>query len=256
MGGRRGASPKNPSSPLRGDPHRLWVSLVYDRDMSITSGRLLAAALGAWNVVVNRLLPARLYVPANLGVAAVSYVVGRAAGASHRELGMSVAGVRRGLRWGLAGAGLVAAGAVGVSRHRATRHLFADQRASEANTLYETLVRIPLGTVILEEVAFRSVLPELLDGPLRSGPSLRSSALFGLWHILPTRNALDINGIEGRNKRWQAVAGGVAITAVAGVALDLVRLRSSSVVAPMLVHWSSNAVSYALAASLQAEAPE
>lgn len=224
--------------------------------MSITPGRLYAAALGWWNVVVNRMLPARLYVPANLGVAAASYVFGRTNGQSNRGLGMSVATARRGMRWGLVGGSLIAAGAVGASRHRATRHLFADQRAAQANTLYETLVRIPLGTVILEEVAFRSVLPSLLDGPSRTVPSLRSSALFGLWHILPTLNALDINGIDDRTTRWQAVAGGVAVTAVAGVALDLLRLRSRSVVAPMLVHWSANAVAYALAASRQAEAPE
>ncbi|MCP3974236.1 MAG: CPBP family intramembrane metalloprotease [bacterium] len=224
--------------------------------MWIAPGRFYAAALGAWNVVVNRLLPARFYVPANLGVAAVSYAVGRATGASNEELGTSTATARRGSRWGLVGAGLVAAGAGGASRHRATRHLFADQRAAEANTLFETLVRIPFGTVALEEVAFRSVLPELLHGPSRSGPSLRSSALFGLWHILPTLNALDINEVADPATRRRAVAGGVAVTAVAGVVLDLLRLRSRSLVAPMLVHWSANAVSYALAARRQAEASE
>ncbi len=224
--------------------------------MSIAPGQLYAIALGLWNVVVNRLLPTRFYVPANLGVAAASYVAGRATGASNGELGMSTTTAGRGSRWGLVGAGLVAAAAVGATRHRATRHLFADQRAANANTLYETMVRIPLGTVILEEVAFRSVLPELLDGPSRVGPSLRSSALFGLWHILPTLNALDINEVVDQATRRRAVAGGVAVTAVAGVVLDMLQLRSRSVVAPMMVHWSANAVSYALAAGLQAEAPE
>ena len=224
--------------------------------MSITPGRLFAAALGLWNIAVNRLLPARLYVPANLGVAAASYVAGRASGSSIRDLGMSVATTRRGLRWGLAGASFVAAGVVAASRHEATGHLFADQRAAGANTLYETMVRIPFGTVVLEEVAFRSVLPELLNGPNRIGPSLRASALFGLWHILPTLNALDINGISDPPMRRRAVAGGVAITAVAGVALDVMRLRSRSVVAPIIIHWSSNAVSYAVAASRQADASE
>ena len=45
---------------------------------------------------------------------------------------------------------------------------------------------MPLGTVLLEEVAFRGVLWGLLahmDGPRVA--TLVSHSLFGLWHILP-----------------------------------------------------------------------
>ena len=54
----------------------------------------------------------------------------------------------------------------------------------------------------------------------------------------------------------RALLGAFAATTVAGVAFDALRLRSGSVLAPMLMHWSANAVSYALAARRQAEAPE
>jgi CAAX protease family protein len=50
---------------------------------------------------------------------------------------------------------------------------------------YHACVRIPLGTVVLEEVAFRSVLPALAARRYGiSGGVLIASALFGLWHVL------------------------------------------------------------------------
>ena len=46
----------------------------------------------------------------------------------------------------------------------AVNELFEDRRVSTgvATLLYQAVVRIPLGTVLLEEIAFRSVLPALL----------------------------------------------------------------------------------------------
>lgn len=212
----------------------------------ISKGAL--AGLGAWNAVVNRLLPARRYVPANLAVAAASYGLARMAGATHRQLGMSRDGAAAGLRAGLCGAAVVGSGAIVASRMQTTRHLFNDARAADQQIVYETLVRIPLGTVLLEEVAFRSVLPALLDGSDRAGVSWRSGAMFGLWHVLPTLKTLEINGVVNSATRWRAVAGGVLATAVAGLMLDEVRLRSRSIIGPLLIHWAANAVSYTLAA--------
>lgn len=222
--------------------------MQYHLRMRLSRGHITAGVLGLWNVAINRLLPERWYVPANLMMAAGVYGAARASGASTQALGSSAAGVVRGARWGMAGAALVGASVVAASRHETTRHLFADERAASANTLYETMVRIPLGTVIVEELAFRSVLPELLDGPGRRRVSFGSAALFGLWHILPTRNALDINGIEDRAIRCRAIAGGIAATTIAGGVLDAARLGSRSVVTPMLIHWSANAVSFTIAA--------
>ncbi|NND02074.1 MAG: CPBP family intramembrane metalloprotease [Acidimicrobiia bacterium] len=126
--------------------------------------------------------------------------------------------------------------------------MFDDERVSPDDVAYQMLVRIPLGTVVLEEVAFRAVLPVLLDGIERSTPSVSSAVLFGLWHVLPTLNTLDINEVADPTSRVKAVGGGVGATAVVGWLFDWLRLRTGSVTAPMLVHWSANAVSYAIAA--------
>lgn len=216
--------------------------------MTRLHSRAAIGGLGAWNVVVNRHLPHRYYVPANLAVAAATYLLARLAGSGADELGVRADDVGSGLGWGSAAAGVVAMGAVAASRHATTSGLFNDARAARGNAAYETMLRIPLGTIVLEEVAFRSVLPALLATAPRRRVSVASATLFGLWHVLPTLETLNINRVSDGKTRRQAVAAGVAATAVAGLALDALRLRSRSVLAPMLTHWSANAVSYALAA--------
>ena len=84
--------------------------------------------------------------------------------------------------------------------------------------------------------------------PHLSGCGFFCDSSIGLWHILPTLVSLNINGIYDRKTRLRAVIAGVTATAVAGVALDELRLRSRSLLAPMLTHWSANAVAYAIAA--------
>jgi uncharacterized protein len=63
-------------------------------------------------------------------------------------------------------------------------------------------VLIPIGTVLLEEVAFRGVLWGLL--PTARGTAVAtigSSVLFSLWHVLPSL------GLDSDNAVW---AGGTA----------------------------------------------
>src|SRR4029450_7903746 len=80
-----------------------------------------------------------------------------------------------------------------------TRQAFADTRAtslSGAALLWHLLVRIPLGTALLEEVAFRGVVYAMVErrrgvrgGGVGSAVRLGvvgSSLLFGLWHVLPS----------------------------------------------------------------------
>ena len=128
-----------------------------------------------------------------------------------------------------AAAVLAAIALVGVVAPR----LFADQRMSGVDgrgTAWRALVRIPLGTVVLEEVAFRAVLPALLSPAAAAG-------LFGLWHIAPTAKALDVNGVR---RRVAAVAGAVAATAVVGLVLWELRVATGGVAAPALVHMAAN----------------
>ena len=133
---------------------------------------------------------------------------------------------------GVAAAGVVLA-AIALVSLVAPRFL-ADRRMAGVDargTAWRALVRIPLGTVVLEEVAFRAVLPALLS-------PAGAAALFGLWHIAPTARTLDINGV--RRHRIVAVAGAVVGTAAVGLALWELRVAAGGLAAPMLVHMAAN----------------
>ena len=73
-----------------------------------------------------------------------------------------------------------------------TRRAFHDTRyrVPMRSAVLMSLVTIPLGTVVFEEVAFRSVLWGMLEHERGAAvATVVSSALFGLWHVLP---ALDV----------------------------------------------------------------
>ena len=77
--------------------------------------------------------------------------------------------------------------------------LYEDRRVDTAvgEHAWQTLVRIPLGTVVLEEVdRLRSVTPALFAtrlGVMRA--SLVASVLFGFWHVLPALQLNEINPV-------------------------------------------------------------
>jgi membrane protease YdiL (CAAX protease family) len=205
------------------------------------------------NFLSNRVMPAALYVPTNLVTAAVVlYLALRVV--SPRDMGMTR--WASGARWGLA---VIAVGLaiflVGVVLPL-TEGLFHDRRVGGgvARLFYELFLRIPLGTVLLEEVAFRGALPAVFA---KYGSTFRAvviaSALFGLWHVLPSLNLADVNpvfeGLLGTGLAGQL--GGLAIavggTFLAGMWLCFLRYRSGSILAPMIVHVASNGGGYALA---------
>jgi membrane protease YdiL (CAAX protease family) len=75
-----------------------------------------------------------------------------------------------------------------------------------------------------------------------------SSVLFGLWHIIPTLNGLKTNElgdqVDSAIATTATVAGAVAVTFAAGIAFSWLRLRSRSIVAPMMAHLAVNASTY------------
>jgi hypothetical protein len=124
----------------------------------------------------------------------------RVGGCDARDLGLDREQLGHGLRLGAAAAALFALVLAVGAVLPATRDLFADRRVDPHSVtllLYHTLVRIPLGTVVLEETLFRGVL---LGLALRrwSPPAAvaYSSVLFGLWHLLPAR------GVSGSTPWW------------------------------------------------------
>ncbi|GII53137.1 hypothetical protein Pth03_15260 [Planotetraspora thailandica] len=214
----------------------------------------IACALGvlaAANVLNNRV--ARRWAPATSGAAALALLtVARRDGLGWQELGFEQAG--RGARAGGLLAAAVAAGyTAGVAMPR-TRPLFLDERAlalSRVRLAEEVLVQVPFGTVLLEEVAFRGVLPALLAR--RTSPravGVVSAALFGLWHVLPAADMARANpalaGAVRGGRLARVVAGTVVSTAAAGMLFHGLR-RRGGLLAPALLHVATNSFGYVAA---------
>lgn len=211
----------------------------------------LSLALIAYNNGMNlwHRFHGRLYVPLNLAASALVLLIGAAVWSlDAAEVGL---GPNQGSGFGL---GLVV-GAVAASplflarRHRRAAALVADDRiAGETprQVAYRALVRVPLGTSVLEEVAFRGVLLAALapEGELQA--ALWSSAAFGLWHIAPAYNQLRINRVVRSGRRSSVVAlvaASVLATFAAGLLLVWLRTTSGGLAAPFALHATLNSLS-------------
>jgi uncharacterized protein len=218
---------------------------------------VLGAALLAWSVVANLGLGERWYVTRNLLLLVVLLWSARTVGLTAPELGLSRDRFARGTWWGIAAAGVVAAAlAVAVAvqdQVGPVAALLRDQRASlPAHELaYQAAFRIPFGTALFEEVAFRGVLLAALGRILRPwGAVAVTSVVFGFWHIAPTIVALRINAVPaGGVEGIATIAGAVVVTGVAGVLFCWLRLRSGSLAAPILAHWATNSLGLLAAAA-------
>lgn len=208
------------------------------------------------NVVSNRVVSRGWYVPwAVASAAALLWFARRVDGRSWADLGLDRATVGRGLRWGGVLVGTVLAVYLVAFAIPATRDLFRDERVQHwtfGQTLVAALIRVPLGTVLLEEVAFRSVVPAVLVARTSQRAAVAvSAALFGLWHVLPALGLEKVNPVAqdtlGTQPTWVTVAASVASTAAVGVWLWWLRHRSRSLLAPMALHWATNALGYLFA---------
>ncbi|MFN6121103.1 MAG: CPBP family intramembrane glutamic endopeptidase [Actinomycetes bacterium] len=209
--------------------------------------------LAVSNVVANRVLPEAWYIPWNLAVAAVLVVVARRV-VTDAELGLGE--WRRGAAFGgvLFGATLVVM--LVALAMPVFRQLYEDRRVDDdlGAALFQALVRVPFGTVLMEEVAFRGVLPALLAlrwGVLRG--CLAASVLFGLWHVLPAWNLNDSNAVAGDVFGTSVAGTAVAVlfavvgTTIAGCWWCWIRVRSRSVLSTILAHTATNSIGYLLA---------
>jgi uncharacterized protein len=187
----------------------------------------------------------RWYPTVNGLAATASLAAATASGLTPADLGLRRDRLRAGLRLGLAAAAPVVATFGVAALNPATRPLLNDQRIAgldRRELAFQVLLRIPVGTVAWEEIAFRGVLQaglrRVMDEPAATAVG---SAVFGLWHIRPTAEALAVNGLAaGRGARITAVAGVMVGTAGAGAVLSLLRERSGSLTAPVLLHLAAN----------------
>jgi membrane protease YdiL (CAAX protease family) len=227
------------------------------RVVSRPVGVLLAlGVLVASNVLVNRVLPEWIYALWNPAVAGVLVALALWCGVSWDDLGLNRRTLRRGVLVGLVGVASVAAFYALVLAVPGWRMAFDDERATSLGLeamLWQALVRIPVGTVLLEEVAFRGVLPALLGGGRRWRwwPVLASSTLFGLWHVLPSMRLAGDNAavreVFGPGSGWVVPVFAVITTTVAGVMLCGWRHAGRGLLPPMMVHLATNSGGVVLA---------
>lgn len=221
------------------------------RPVAPGAGPELAAGVAAlgYSVALNTVIPKRWHTPANLAAAGLLTAFASSAGATRRDLGLDPGPTRAGwsLGWKVA---LPVAGAVlaGIAFPR-TRELFTGDESMNrpvGDAVFDATVRIPFGTVIPEELIFRGALLGMLmrrHGPWKAAAI--SSALFGIWHVLPTLDSLQTHTVGEAADTYAfghglATLGTAGLTAVAGMGFAWTRLSSGSVVAPMIAHLAIN----------------
>lgn len=227
-------------------------ALPERRRWQLTVGGVLATLVVA-NVLSNRVLPAWTYVPWSLAVALSIVMIARQ---SVTLPLMGFAEWRRGAAWG----GVLFALTVlvlGVAAQMPVfNDMFHDRRVGTgtATFVYQAFIRIPLGTAVLEETAFRAVLPGLFAarwGVLRG--CIAASVCFGLWHVLPALGLTEVNPaaarIFGTGNLGVAAALVFAVvgTTLAGLWWCWIRYRARSVLATMIAHVATNSVAYTIA---------
>ena len=186
----------------------------------------------------------RRYVRVNLGATGAALAAAALSGLTPADLGLG-----RG-RWlpgrtGYRLAATVAAGWLLIAVVPAARPLLGDKRVTSLDgcaAAYQALIRIPVGTALWEEIAFRGVLQAALRRVMPKATAIAvTSCLFGVWHIRPTLQALRANGLAGTRGRTVAgVTAAVATTTAGGVLFSWLRERSGSLIAPILLHVATN----------------
>jgi membrane protease YdiL (CAAX protease family) len=207
------------------------------RFLVVTIGLLAAAdiARSAW-------VPSDVHLAFNIGLVLVVALIAWFAGLSLAELGLEREHLGSGLRWGGAAFGAVAVAVTATAIVGSSSGLFDDDRSviSGGELARKVLFVIPVGTVVLEELAFRGVVLGLWR---RSTPTWRAvsgaSLVFGLWHVPGAWKSAIGDGA------WSALAtaaGTVVATTAAGVVFNVLRLKSRSLVGPALAHLATNTI--------------
>jgi CAAX protease family protein len=215
---------------------------------------LLSAVLVAYNTVANRWAPFRgwAYVPMNLGLTAVVVAIGVG------PLGLSTTELGFGPGWGmdvLVGVGIgavLAAPVFAAAIIPRTRRFVADERVrglDRATLWYRALIRVPVGTALLEEAAFRGVVYGAWLPHGAAVAAVASAIPFGLWHVSPTVNLVEANrpGTKAGSTA-RAVVVAVFLTGSAGLGFAALRAATGTLGAPLGVHAALNSLASLAAA--------
>lgn len=209
---------------------------------------LVTVALALYNNVANLWPPfnGMLYVPANIvASAALVAVAVTGLGLDAADVGVSSPSPTDALT-GLLLGGLLSAPLLVLASTRRGAPLVADARVRHLRgraLAYQVLVRVPLGTALLEELAFRGVLFAAWRDAGIVTATVVSSVVFGLWHVAPAATMVRLNApAAARSFLVRSVAGTVVVTALAGAALVWLRVETGSLLAPFALHASLNSL--------------
>lgn len=209
---------------------------------------LVTVALALYNNLANLWPPFNgiAYVPANLAAAGALLAV------AVTTLGLSADDVGLTAPSAAALAGALAVGLVTTlpllvaARTSRGARLLADARVRHLRgraLAYQALIRVPLGTALLEELAFRGVLYAAWRDAGEGVAAVVSCAVFGLWHVVPAATMVRVNVPSARSSfAGRSVAATVVVTAAAGAALLWLRVATGSVVVPFVAHASVNSL--------------
>jgi uncharacterized protein len=235
------------SSPSNGGPSNASPANGSPSDRAdVAFAAAAATVLAAYNnLIAAQPWHRRWYPVINACAATAALAAATASGLTAADLGLRPDQLRSGLGLGSAAAAPVVAAFALAALTPAIRPLLNDERVAgltNRQLAYQVLLRIPVGTVAWEEIAFRGVLQAALRRVLpEPAATVVASATFGIWHIRPTAEALAVNRLaRTRGARIAAVTAVAAGTAAAGALLSVLRDRSGSLAAPVLLHLAAN----------------
>ncbi len=217
---------------------------------------LVTSVLVVVNLLTN-LWARQHYLLISLWATGVLLAIAWLAGLGWASLGLdfTLGAQTKGLIWSAALVGIVVVGYAVAAALPWTRKGFADARTANMGVgrfLYEAFLRIPVGTALMEEVAFRGVLLAAVSAAWGTvwGVAV-SSVLFGFWHLLPALEFHESSSTTDRlGNNWRGklitVTGQVVGTGLAGVVFCLVRIWSDSLLPAIALHASLNALGFAL----------
>ena len=220
------------------------------RKAAIRTALLLSILLLAGNIgygLLPRSLQSLIYVPLAAAIAGGLLLwARRRMGFTLASMGLATETTRTGATlgavFGLSAGVLVLSGLLFLRGVHLSTLLSGDYAINLADPWVRVLVRIPFGTVLLEEIAFRGVLLKVIRssgvGILKA--IILSSVVFGLWHVgalVPILSNFSLSGLIGGIGAFA----GVPVAFLGGILFAALRIRTGNIAAPMVAHWLVNA---------------
>lgn len=235
-----GSTPRSPAvGPASGGRRSSLSSLGW----TVAEGSLVLG-IAAFHVIDHELVDERWHVLTHASAGAGAVGAALALGVPVDDLGLSPSAARRGLALGSAVAAVAVAPLAVAAALPASDPFLSDPRIDETprrELARRALVDIPVGTAVYEELVFRSALLGLTLRRLPAPVAVAvTSVVFGLWHVLPAIEDRRRDERVAARHPLATIVPTVIGTAMAGAGFAALRLRSRSVLAPIIVHAATN----------------